>query len=60
MVNHVYCHETGCPNTGKRKIDGQWLTVYTCPECGNEYTDFDEFADCCQPVGMAPIEDEEC
>jgi hypothetical protein len=24
MINGVYCHETGCPNTNKVKIDGVW------------------------------------
>lgn len=26
MVNGVYCHETGCPNTKKVKVDGEWIT----------------------------------
>jgi hypothetical protein len=25
MINGVYCHETGCPNTHKVKIDGEWI-----------------------------------
>mgnify|MGYP001615430179 CR=1 FL=1 len=24
MINGYYCHETGCPNIGKVKIDGDW------------------------------------
>jgi hypothetical protein len=26
MINGVYCHETGCPNRGKVKVDGVWTT----------------------------------
>ena len=26
MINGVYCHEHGCPNRGKVKIDGAWVT----------------------------------
>jgi len=25
MINGLYCHETGCPNTHKVKIEGQWV-----------------------------------
>ena len=25
MINRVYCHESGCPNMGKVKIDGKWV-----------------------------------
>ena len=25
MINGVYCHEVGCPNRDKVKVDGQWL-----------------------------------
>lgn len=25
MIQGVYCHETGCPNTHKVKIDGVWM-----------------------------------
>lgn len=25
MINGVFCHETGCPNTGKVKTDGVWV-----------------------------------
>ena len=24
MINGVYCHETGCPNQDKVKVDGEW------------------------------------
>ena len=39
MINGVFCHETGCPNTRKR-YDSEtdtWKTVYICRECGGEY-----------------------
>jgi hypothetical protein len=26
MINGVYCHETGCPNTRKIKVDGEWIS----------------------------------
>lgn len=26
MVNGIYCHEIGCPNTPKVKIEGEWIT----------------------------------
>ena len=26
MINGRYCHETGCPNTRKIKVDGEWIT----------------------------------
>lgn len=25
MINGLYCHETGCPNTHKVYIDGEWV-----------------------------------
>ena len=25
MINGVYCHETGCPNRHKVKVDGEWV-----------------------------------
>jgi hypothetical protein len=36
MINGVYCHETGCPNSGARYIDGEWVKYYTCRECGDD------------------------
>lgn len=39
MINGIYCHETGCPNANKVKVDGEWVT----PEDDNEddYIDLD-------------------
>lgn len=25
VINGLYCHETGCPNARKVKIDGEWV-----------------------------------
>ena len=36
MINHVFCHERGCPNLRKRWIDGEWVTILECHECGGE------------------------
>jgi hypothetical protein len=46
-INGVVCHETGCPNMGKKFIDGQWLTVYHCTECGSQHTDSANMQACC-------------
>ena len=35
-INGVACHETGCPNSRKRYIDGEWVSVRSCFECGCE------------------------
>jgi len=45
---HVF-HESRCPNDGKQwNADTEsWDTVYTCFECGEEYTDLIAWADCC-------------
>lgn len=34
MINDVFCHETGCPNTHARYDDGDWIKQYECRECG--------------------------
>jgi len=26
MINGIYCHEIGCPNTNKIKVDDEWIT----------------------------------
>ena len=48
-INGVFCHETGCPNSGKvwDKSDQQWVRVYECPECGGKYFDRQDAAECC-------------
>lgn len=27
MINNVYAHETGCPNSGKVKLDNEWCVA---------------------------------
>jgi len=35
-INGVFCHESGCPNCGKRwdAVDGEWVRYLACRECG--------------------------
>ena len=47
MINGVFCHETGCPNSHKRYIDGEWMIVYVCPECGSESVYLEDMEQCC-------------
>jgi hypothetical protein len=35
MVNKFYCHERDCPNEKKTWIDGQWILMIPCEECGD-------------------------
>lgn len=44
MIQGVFCHEAGCPNTHKRYRDGEWIVVLKCRECGN---DVEEGEACC-------------
>lgn len=34
VINGVFCHETGCPNTKKQWDGEQWIAVYVCDICG--------------------------
>ena len=34
MINGVFCHETGCPNTNSRFDDGVWIKQRECFDCG--------------------------
>src|SRR5258708_4363671 len=34
MIQVVFCHETGCTNQRKRYVDGEWVLVLKCRECG--------------------------
>lgn len=46
MINGVFCHETGCPNT-KARYDadsGEWIKQYKCFTCGCMA---DEDSNCC-------------
>jgi hypothetical protein len=36
VINGVFCHETGCPNSRKTWMqdDGEWVRFLECFECG--------------------------
>lgn len=37
VINGIFTHETGCPNARKSWIDGQWVHLVQCPECGDQF-----------------------
>ena len=45
MINGIFCHEQGCPNTGARydRDAGEWVRGSECSECG----DFVPRGECC-------------
>lgn len=47
MINGVFSHETGCPNTRARyDVDNEcWVKRYKCRECGS-MMDAGESCDC--------------
>ena len=47
-INGVACHETGCPNSGKRYAYGAWIRVVECRECGCEVEE-GETCSCSEP-----------
>jgi len=51
MINGVFCHESGCPNQGKKwnPETQEFIKIYTCQECGQEYINEDSLDSCCQP-----------
>jgi hypothetical protein len=51
-INGVFCHEHGCPNTGKRWEDGEWVRYFECFECGCDVRQ-GETCDCQEPVEVA-------
>jgi hypothetical protein len=55
MIQGVFCHETGCPNTKSRydAESGEWVKQRKCFECGCT-VDADDL--CCN----AEVEDEGC
>ena len=53
MINSVFCHETGCPNSRKVYRYGAWIKVFECRECGCEVEE-GTACDC-----MEPVEEEE-
>lgn len=46
MINGVFCHETGCPNSRARydADSDTWVKQYNCFECGCM---IDEDSECC-------------
>jgi hypothetical protein len=46
MINGVFCHELGCPNTGSRydEYSCEWMKQRKCGECG---CTVDEEDPCC-------------
>ena len=46
IINGVFCHETGCPNSRKRLEDGEWVAYRECFTCGYEVR---ADAPCCEP-----------
>lgn len=46
MINGVFCHEAGCPNSRARydKAEDRWIPQRKCRECGNMV---DEGEECC-------------
>lgn len=38
MINGVFCHETGCPNTHKKYdlYEERWMLTFECTDCGSE------------------------
>ena len=47
MINFVFCHEIGCPNSSKRydKESDTWISQYECFECGEMADDGEECCD---------------
>jgi hypothetical protein len=48
-INGTPCHETGCPNQGKRYAYGAWIRVIECFECGCEVEE-GTGCDCQEPM----------
>jgi hypothetical protein len=48
MINGVFCHETGCPNSRKLydSLSDSWRKVYECRECGCEVFEGEVCCDC--------------
>jgi hypothetical protein len=61
MINGVFCHETGCPNSRKTFVDGDWVHYVECFYCGCDvvqgemcdcvtFTDEDQCPECNNPT----------
>jgi hypothetical protein len=56
MINGVFCHETGCPNSRKTFRYGTWIRIVECFECGCEV---EEGTVCDCREGLQEIADQE-
>ena len=45
-INGIYCHEAGCPNSKKVYLEGEWVKVIECSECGSLIYGNSETCDC--------------
>ena len=47
VINGVYCHEIGCPNSKKTWVPDEqaWVLFLECPICGSDVRE-GEFCDC--------------
>jgi hypothetical protein len=34
IINGTFCHEHGCPNERKTFIEGEWILLIKCFDCG--------------------------
>jgi hypothetical protein len=52
MINGVFCHETGCPNSRKTWVAEreQWIRFVKCFECGCGVEE-GEYCRCCPETG---------
>ena len=57
MINGVFCHETGCPNSRKVYRYGAWIKVFQCRECGFGVEE-GTACDCMEPVEEEREEEE--
>ncbi len=53
MINGVFCHETGCPNSKKTWEDGEWIRYLDCFECGAKVRE-EELCNCQEPAPKQP------
>lgn len=49
MIQGVFCHETGCPNSRKKWNGEEWVAVFKCYECG-ELVEEGEVCECQEEV----------
>jgi hypothetical protein len=52
VINGVYCHETGCPNSRKTWIAdrGEWVLFLECFHCGCDVEE-GTYCGCCPETG---------